>query len=115
MGLALPLALLVAFRAGRLRGLNDGNMEERLSDLAFDTVKERICTQLSNLFETDFHNYGQHFHLPHGLTIQQVAAHIHFDNDNLELLQDVYMNLVNQGMQSHDFIDALQYVLTFSG
>ena len=45
MGLVLPLAILVAFRAGRLRGLDTDNMEERLGDLAFDSVKEQICNK----------------------------------------------------------------------
>ena len=45
MGLVLPLAILVAFRAGRLRGLDTDNMEERLGDLAFDSVKDQICNK----------------------------------------------------------------------
>lgn len=50
MGLGcLSLAILVAFRAGRLRGLTTENMEERLGDLAFDSVKEQICNKLQTL------------------------------------------------------------------
>lgn len=51
MGLAVPLAILVAFRAGRMRGLTSENMEERLGDLAFDSVQERICNKLHTLFD----------------------------------------------------------------
>ena len=36
MGLVLPLAILVAFRAGRLRGLNTENMEERFVSFPFE-------------------------------------------------------------------------------
>jgi len=49
MGLVLPLAILVAFRAGRLRGLTTENMEERLGDLAFDSVKDQLAMQVVDL------------------------------------------------------------------
>lgn len=112
MGLVLPLAILVAFRAGRLRGLNTDNMEERLGDLAFDSVKEQICNKLEALF----HIYGnmnsaQDFLLPRRLTIQQVAAHIHLDVEDLAVLQSIYLDLVNHGVQSPRFIQALEYVI----
>ena len=116
MGLVLPLAILVAFRAGRLRGLNTDNMEERLGDLAFDSVKEQICNKLQGLFNIYMNmNYGQDFRLPGRLTIQQVGAHIHLDVEDLAVLQNVYLDLVNHGIQSPHFMQALEYVLNFGG
>ena len=112
MGLVLPLAILVAFRAGRLRGLNTDNMEERLGDLAFDSVKEKICNKLEALFHL-YGNSAQDFRLPRGLTIQQVAAHIHLDVEDLAFLQNIYLDLENHGVQSPRFIQALEYGLNF--
>lgn len=113
MGLALPLAILVAFRAGRLRGFNPGNMEERLGDLAFDSVKEQICNKLIALFNL-FMNMpnGQDLRFPGRLTIQQVASHIHDDVEDLTVLQNVYFDLIHHGVQSPYFMQALEYVLS---
>ena len=36
----VPLIVLIMFRAGRLRGLTQENMAERLGDLCFDTIKD---------------------------------------------------------------------------
>jgi hypothetical protein len=110
LGLALPLAILVAFRAGRLRGLTTENLEERLSDLVFDSLKEQISNQLENLLRIQF---GQSFRLPRGLTLQQVACHLHQDMESVDVLQAIYWDLVNKGLQSHYFVQALQYIMTF--
>jgi len=116
MGLAVPLAILVAFRAGRMRGLNTQNMEERLGDLAFDSVKEAICNKLQALFDLYMNMpNGQNFGFPGRLTIQQIAAHLHNDVEDLDLLQTMYFNLLDQGVQSPYFVQALQYVQTFGG
>lgn len=118
MGLASPLAILVAFRAGRLRGLNPGNMEERLGDLAFDSVKEQICNKLIALFNLSMNMpNGQdfRFRFPGRLTIQQVASHIHDDVEDLTVLQNVYFDLIHHGVQSPYFMQALEYVLNFGG
>jgi hypothetical protein len=42
----IPLIVLIVFRAGRLRGLNEDNMAERLGDPCLETLKERICKQI---------------------------------------------------------------------
>ena len=116
MGLALPLAILVAFRAGRLRGLTADNMEERLGDLAFDSVKEQINNKLTALFN-QYMNMpnGIDYRFPGRLNIQQVAAHIHNDMEDLEVLQNLYFDLINHGVESAYFMQALNYVLSFGG
>lgn len=58
---------------------------------------------------------AQDFLLPGGLTIQQAAAHIHLDVEDLAVLQHIYLDLVNHGIQSPHFIQALEYVLNFGG
>lgn len=44
MALALPVAILVGVRAGRM--MNSLNYETQIRDLAIDVVKEKIVNQL---------------------------------------------------------------------
>ncbi len=54
MGLSLSLSIYIAFRAGRrLRNLTTENMEERLSDFTFDSLKELIADKLQTLLESE--------------------------------------------------------------
>lgn len=49
MGLSVALSVYIAFRAGRrLRGLTPENLEERLSDFTFDSMKELISNKLED-------------------------------------------------------------------
>lgn len=112
LGLSLSLAILVAFRAGRLRSLNMENYEERLSDLAFDSLKAEINKKLHECFNLYFLvPNGQNYRFPGGLTIHQVAAQIHNDIEDLDILQNIYFDLVNQSLQSAYFLQALEFVL----
>ena len=104
MGLVLPLAILVAFRAGRLRGLNAENMEERLGDLAFDSVKEQISNKLEVLLQS------QGVQLPPRTTIQDITAHLHGDIEDLGFLQTIYNSLVEQAVQSPYYMEAVGYI-----
>lgn len=47
----VPLVVLIIFRAGRLRGLTEENMAERLGDLCFDTIKEQIINKITELLQ----------------------------------------------------------------
>jgi len=50
MGLALPVAILVAVRAGQMiHQINSLNIEPKITDLAIDVVKENIVNQLEML------------------------------------------------------------------
>ena len=50
MGLALPVAILVAVRAGQMiHQMNSQNMETKVTDLMIDIVKEKMVDQLSIL------------------------------------------------------------------
>lgn len=47
LGLALPVAILLALRAGRMiHQMNSWNMETKITNLAVDVVKEKIVYQL---------------------------------------------------------------------
>lgn len=58
---------------------------------------------------------GQDLRLPGRLTMQQVAAHIHLDVEDLAVLQNIYEDLVNHGLLSPYFLQALEYVQNFGG
>lgn len=83
----LPLIVMIIFRAGRLRGLTEDNMAEKLGDLCFDTIKEHINNKIIELLTLHF---GNHFHLPPGLTIQEVANQLHQDSESLVINIDKF-------------------------
>jgi len=105
MGLSISLAVYIAFRAGRrLRNLTDENMEERLSDFTFDSLRELISNKLDELFGDNG------VQLPGRVSIQQVADHLHEDLDDLTLLQTIYHSLLEQGILSQYYIEAVTYI-----
>ena len=109
MGLLLPFSILIPYRAGKLRGLTMNNYEERVGDLAFDTIKGEICSKLQECFDLYFNMQNGQF--PNGLNIGNVAANIHGDVENIEILQNIYFDLVNYGVQSASFVEALQSII----
>ena len=105
MGLSIGLAVYIAFRAGRrVRGLTPDNFEEKLSDFAFDSIKELICNILQDLLQS------QDVHLPAGTSIQEVAAHLHGDIEELNILQNIYHSLIEHGVNSPYYIEAVAYI-----
>lgn len=75
----IPLVVLLVFRAGRLRGLNEDTYAEKLLDLGFDTIKEQIKSKIEDLLQV-YYNNNNNFILPSGRRIQDVAAHLHKDS-----------------------------------
>ena len=109
MGLSASLALYVAFRAGRrLRGITPENMEEKVSDFTFDSLKELISNKLEELLGS------QGRQLPARVSIQDVADQLHLDVEDLEILQNIYTSLAEQGIQSQYYMQAVAYVLQFA-
>lgn len=51
--------------------------------------------------------------LPARMSIQDVAAHLHLDVEDLLILQNIYNSLAEQGIQSQYYIEAVAYVLQF--
>jgi hypothetical protein len=106
MGLSVSLSVYIAFRAGRfLRGLTAENYEERLSDFAFDSVKELISNKLEELLGS------QGVQLPAGMSIQDVAAHLHQDLEDMGFLQTLLDSLLELGINSPFYLDAVFFIL----
>ena len=80
-----------------------------MGDLAFDTIKGEICSKLQECFDLYFNMQNGQF--PNGLNIGNVAANIHGDVENIEILQNIYFDLVNYGVQSASFVEALQSII----
>lgn len=85
-----------------------------MGDLALDSVREQIGELLMALFNLDLNMpSGQDYLFPAGLTIQQVAAHIHRGSLDIGVLQNLHFDLIQHSVRSPYFIDAVNYVLNF--
>ena len=101
---AIPLIVLILFRAGRMRGLTNSNMSERLGDLCFDTIKEKIRERVEELLTLN----GTI--IPPGRTILDILNHLHEESESLEQLLSIYKNLTEFGLQSNEFQLILQFL-----
>ncbi|KAJ6288072.1 hypothetical protein OIU78_014724 [Salix suchowensis] len=71
MGLALPVAILVAVRAGRMiHQMNSQNMETKVTDLTINVVKEKIVDQLSKELRV-YRETTEDVNLPTGVNLQE--------------------------------------------
>ena len=78
MGLALPVAILVAVRAGRMiHQMNSQNMETKVTDLTINVVKEKIVDQLSKELRV-YRETTEDVNLPTGVNLQEVSARLFF-------------------------------------
>lgn len=78
MGLAVPLAILLAVRAGQMfHQMNSLNMETRVTDLAIDVVKEKIVDQLKILYRV-YRDTTEDVNLPTGVNLQEVSERLFF-------------------------------------
>nr|BAO50902.1 putative uncharacterized protein [Hevea brasiliensis] len=114
LALSFSIALLVAFRAGQARDVNAINFEEKVNDLTIATLKEQIVSKIEILFRVYKDTTGD-VNLPTGVNPQEVAERVFFSVDNIHWLNQIYLELVNQGTQSPHFAQALDYVLHFGG
>nr|BAG48198.1 hypothetical protein [Beta vulgaris]BAV04020.1 hypothetical protein [Beta vulgaris subsp. vulgaris] len=103
----LPLIVLIVFRAGGLRGLNEENASERLLDLCCDTLKEQIKNKIEELLQVYYNNSVP---LPSGRRIQDAAAFLHQDSESLEQLLMILKNMTELGVQSQEFLQVLLYL-----
>ncbi|KAG8044213.1 hypothetical protein GUJ93_ZPchr0222g11347 [Zizania palustris] len=115
-GLSMSLALLVAFRAGRMRGLNPENIDEKLGDLVYDSLKAEIRGELQNCFN-QYHNVpaGTNYEFPGRLSLNAVTTYLHGDLDAVDHLKALYQDLLNHGIQSECFLRALEFVTNGGG
>ena len=110
----IPVAVVVIYSLFRGRG-RGGPPHEALSipnpniDLtfAFDTLRDSIDSQLETLFKERF---GEYYVLPDGLTFSAVGEHLYSQVETLAGLQDIYVDLLMEGLQSPYFLAALDFV-----
>ena len=114
LGIAISISLIVAFRAGKAPEINSINLEERVNDLAVGVLKEKIVSQLEILFRV-YRDTTEDLNLPPEVNLQEVASRLFFRDQNIPWLNQIYLDLVNQGTQSPHFAHALDYVLHFGG
>ena len=114
MGLALPVAILVAVRAGQMLHLMDSmNIETKVTDVTMNVIKEKIVEQLSIIFRVyrDTTPDGN-VNLPAEVNLQELSEHLFFRDESFQCLNEIYLDLVNQGTQSPHFAQALALVLS---
>jgi len=112
LGLALPVAILLAVSAGRMiHQMNSWNMETKITNLAVDVVKEKIVDQLEIVFTVykDTTPTGDG-NLPTAVNFQEVAERVLWSVDNIHWLNQIYMDLVNHGTQSEYFLQVIQFL-----
>ncbi|KAI5481978.1 hypothetical protein BDE02_T002300 [Populus trichocarpa] len=109
MGLALPVAILVAVRAGRMiHQMNSQNMETKVTDLTIDVVKEKIVDQLSILLRV-YRETTEDVNLPTGVNLQEVSA-LGEARVSLLHIHNIYCDLLSQGTQSEYFLQVIQFL-----
>lgn len=107
MGLAyIPLVTLLIFRAGRLRGINAENMADRLMDLCFDTLREKIEREIDQCLTLYF---GPHYILPNEKTLKDISFFLS-DYEHLDELLAILKNLTEFGIQSQEFLQILLFL-----
>lgn len=110
MGLAVPLAILLAVRAGQMfHQMNGLNMETKVTDLAIDVVKEKIVDQLEILLRV-YRETTVDVNLPAAVNLQEVAERVLFSVDNIHWLNQIYISIVNHGTQSEYFLQVIQFL-----
>jgi hypothetical protein len=112
MGLALPVAILVAVSAGRrIHRVNSRNMETEITNLAIDVLKDKIVEKLQIVSKVykDTTPTGDG-NLPTAVNFQEVAERVLFSVDNIHWLNQMYVDLANHGTQSEYFLQVIQFL-----
>lgn len=80
MSLSLPIAVLVGVRAGRmLDQLHLHDMEEKISNLALEVLKEKIFNHLEILYQVYLETPPN---IPTGVNFQAVSEYFFFEGAN---------------------------------
>ena len=115
LGLAVPLALLVALRAGRMISeFTSLNLEGKVQELSITVLKEQIVYQLKLLF-TVYKDTTPDVNFPPGIDLGQVAEGLFFREETVLSLNEIHLSLLNHGTQSPHFVQALEFVLSSLG
>ncbi|YP_008992371.1 hypothetical protein Salmi_Mp105 (mitochondrion) [Salvia miltiorrhiza] len=90
MGLALPVAILVAVRAGRMiHQMNSLHIEPQITEVTRGVLKDKIVDQLSILLRV-YKDTTEGVSLPTGVNLQEVAEHLLFVDQRVNLLHNIY-------------------------
>lgn len=110
MGLALPLAILVAVSAGRIP-LNSINMEKNITEVALEVIKKQIVDRLFIIYKVyrDTTPTGDS-DLPAAVNFHEVSERVLFSVDNIHWLNHIYIDLVDHGSRSEYFVQVLQFL-----
>lgn len=110
MGLALPVVILVAVRAGQMiHQMNSLNMETKVTDVTRDVIKDKIVDQLSILLRV-YRETTEDVNLPTGVNLQEVSTRLFFVDERVSLLHNIYCDLISQGTQSEYFLQVIQFL-----
>lgn len=119
MGLALPVAILVAVRAGRMiNQIHTMDLERKVGDLAINVLKEKIVNQLQIEFRV-YRDTTVNVNLPAEVNLQEVTEHIfdisvterpYFLEERISSLNSIYCGLISQGTQSEYFLQVIQFL-----
>jgi hypothetical protein len=119
MGLALPVAILVAVRAGRMiNQIHTMDLERKVGDLAINVLKEKIVNQLQIEFRV-YRDTTVNVNLPAEVNLQEVTEHIFdisvterpsFLEERISSLNSIYCGLISQGTQSEYFLQVIQFL-----
>ena len=111
IGLALPFEILVAVRAGKIPALNSLTMDEKITDLTLDVIKEQIVDRLFILYEVyrDTTPTGDG-DLPEAVNFHDVSERVLFSVDNIHWLNHIYIDLVDHGSLSEYFVQVIQFL-----
>lgn len=89
------------------------NIETKVTDVTMNVIKEKIVEQLSIIFRVyrDTTPDGN-VNLPAEVNLQELSEHLFFRDESFQCLNQIYLDLVNQGTQSPHFAQALALVLS---
>lgn len=111
MGLALPVAILVAVSAGKMiHTITSMNMETKISNLAVDVIKDKIVEKLEIIFRVYRDTTLADVNLPAAVNLKEVAERVLFSVDNIHWLNHIYMDLVDHGSRSEYFVQVLTFL-----
>jgi hypothetical protein len=110
LGLSVPIAILVGVRAGRgIHHINAIQMEEQLSIITIDALKEQIIYQLSILLKV-YKDTTEGVHLPAGVNLQEVSTHLFFFDEKVNVLNSIHSDLIAHGTESAYFGQLIQFL-----
>lgn len=70
-------------------------------------IEFRLESLLRQFYETDVYRF------PEGLNLQQIVDLLYGEVNEISALQDILVDLLNQGVQSPHFVTALEVIVNY--